>query len=335
MLSRFLILVPCLLSLVVAAPFKTRSSNDGRSDHRVVSYNAYYRQDDDPSKPTDLYPIINQDSRISHLILFVSDLHLPESGEPPITIGGPAPDNTTFLGPLWEEVAAIQARGISVLASFGGAFAESYLYLEDDFDRWYPVLADFLKEYNLDGLDLDIEPGPNGEVVNGPSSIVKLIKTLKQDMKPGFLITMAPVALDLTANPAGFSGFDYKELDGLAVDGDGNKLIDWMNAQFYNGWGSPTSTQTYDNIIAAGWEPERVVMGVIAAKNEGNGWAAIETLKSTVSQLAAKYPSFGGVGKSSKMPVSTGLRADHPQMATIGNELATMTDSSIGSGIRP
>ncbi len=184
---------------------------------------------------------------------------------------------------------------MKVLASFGGAGASSYLYLEHNFDYWYPFLRDFLKQYSLDGLDLDIEPTNNATA--GIDTILQLIQAVRADFSDDFLITMAPVAQDLTNYPAEFSGFDYKELDSRAMDDKtGAKQIDFFNAQFYNGWGPCNSTKTYDDIVSAGFDPSRVVMGVITADSLGHDFCQIGQLKSTVKKLAKKYPRFGGVG---------------------------------------
>jgi hypothetical protein len=158
------------------------------------------------------------------------------------------------------------------------------------FDAYYQPLRDLIKQFNLDGFDLDIEEPADIAVV------VNLIKALRSDMGEDFLITMAPVASALASSSGGdLSGFSYFDLDGQAIDNNGNKLVSWYNAQFYSGFGSPADTSTYDSIINAGWEPARVVMGVLDDPNDGSGWVGIDTIESTVSSLKSEYPTFGGV----------------------------------------
>jgi hypothetical protein len=125
---------------------------------------------------------------------------------------------------------------------------------------------------------------------------VRLVNALHKDMGPDFLITLAPVASAL-ASPTGgdLSGFSYFDLDSQAVASNGRKLVSWYNGQFYSGFGSPADTSTYDSIISAGWDPSRVVMGVLDSPNDGSGYVATSTVESTVSSLKAKYPTFGGV----------------------------------------
>jgi len=116
-------------------------------------------------------------------------------------------------------------------------------------------------------------------------------------MGPDFLITLAPVASALASPDGGdLSGFSYFDLDAQAVAADNTtKLVSWYNGQIYSGFGSPASTSTYDSIVSAGWDPARVVMGVIDAQNDGSGWVAVSTVQSTIASLLAKYPTFGGV----------------------------------------
>lgn len=115
-------------------------------------------------------------------------------------------------------------------------------------------------------------------------------------MGPDFLITMAPVASALVSPSGGdLSGFSYFDLDTQATASDGTKLVSWYNTQFYSGFGSSQNTSTYDSIISAGWDPMRIVMGVLDSPTDGDGYVATSTVQSTVSSLKAKYPTFGGV----------------------------------------
>ena len=115
-------------------------------------------------------------------------------------------------------------------------------------------------------------------------------------MGPDFLITMAPVASALASSSGGdLSGFSYFDLDTQAVASDGTKLVSWYNGQFYSGFGSPQDTSTYDSIVSAGWDPARVVMGILDSPNDGSGYVDTATVQSTISSLKSKYPTFGGV----------------------------------------
>lgn len=116
-------------------------------------------------------------------------------------------------------------------------------------------------------------------------------------MGSGFLISMAPVASALASTTGGdLSGFSYFDLDAQAVSASGAKLVTFYNAQFYSGFGDASSPTGYNNIIAAGWDPARVVLGVLDASSDGSGAVALGTLENTINSLKAKYgANFGGV----------------------------------------
>lgn len=223
-----------LVSPAIARPVDYPQSLARRAasqTHRVVTYMAYYHVDQNTGPYTPLLPIVDDHSNITDVVLFSVDLH---TNQPNLTIGGVAPDNSTFLGPLWSEVTKIQAGGIKVLASLGGYGSDSFILLENDFDGYYALLKQFLQYYKLDGLDIDVEPSTDSTYSGTPSgaSIVKLLKQVDQDFGSDFLVTMVPVADDLAANPPDYSGFDYKTVDNEAKDADGNHIIDWLVSSF-------------------------------------------------------------------------------------------------------
>lgn len=86
------------------------------------------------------------------------------------------------------------------------------------------------------------------------------------------------------------SGFSYPELECSVV----GREIAWYNTQFYCGWGDARSTAWYDAIIAAGWLPERVVLGVVTNPRNGAGFVEVEKLRDVVAELRRRY---AGVGK--------------------------------------
>lgn len=284
--------------LVTASPLKRANSTKVANDKtpRVVTYFAYFHTDQNTGPYTPILPILDDKSGITDVLLFVCDLH---DTEPYLTVGGAPPDNTTFLGPLWNDTATLQAGGINVLASFGGYSSNMFLLLEQNFTFYYPILENFLKTYNLSGVDFDIEPSTNTLTSYATGeSIVQLLKAVRTSFGPDFLVTMAPVADDLTNIQAFYSGFNYQLLDAAAVDDDGNHIIDFFNAQFYSGYGNCNTTENYDQAVAAGFAPERIVMLVPADENDAGPFCSIETLEGVATALAKNYStSFGGMGE--------------------------------------
>jgi hypothetical protein len=152
-------------------------------------------------------------------------------------------------------------------------------------------------------LDIDIEESVSLSVP------LRLLNALYRDLGPSFLLTMSPIASALlTSSTSSFSsspedtetnlsGFSYFTLDALAtVPGSDTKLIKWFNAMFYGHF--PKGPPHYEDVIEAGWEPERVVMGVLDCADDGqpNAFLDIERLREVVGMLKDKYEEMGGFG---------------------------------------
>ena len=180
------------------------------------------------------------------------------------------------------------------------------------FEAYYQPLATLIRTYSLQGLDLDIEePVPL-------STATRLISRLRADFGPSFLLTLAPVATALLPDPRlppsqrpprptlssrplpnplhptlpHLSGFSYPELE-CSVWG---QEVAWYNTQFYCGWGDAGSCQWYDGIISAGWNPSKIVLGVVTNPGNGAGHVGIRKLREVCVQLRAKYAGVGGFG---------------------------------------
>lgn len=166
-----------------------------------------------------------------------------------------------------------------------------------------------MSAHELSGLDLDVEE----EIPL--ATITRLIARLRADFGPDFLITLAPVATALIPDPKvpphlrpprpmlasgpspnplhptlpHLSGFSYPELE-CSVHG---REIAWYNTQFYCGWGDAGSTQWYDAIIAAGWKPERIVLGVVTNPGNGAGYVPLSKFSDVCGVLRDKYKNMG------------------------------------------
>jgi hypothetical protein len=171
-------------------------------------------------------------------------------------------------------------------------------------------LKAMLSTYKLSGIDLDIEE----ELLL--TTATRLISRLRADFGPDFLITLAPVATALIPDPKipahlrpprpmlasgpspnplhptlpHLSGFSYPELE-CSIYG---REIAWYNTQFYCGWGDAGSTMWYDAIVAAGWSPSKVVMGVVTNPGNGAGHIPIKKLGENLARLREKYRNVGG-----------------------------------------
>ncbi|ENH99189.1 glycoside hydrolase family 18 protein [Bipolaris maydis ATCC 48331] len=261
-----------------------------------------------------LLPLMTNNTGITHVI--IAAIHLNE-GAGNITLNDHRPDDTRY-DQLWGEVNWLQGSGVKVLGMLGGAAKGSYERLSGDdesFEAHYTPLHAIISRYKLSGLDLDVEE----EIPL--STVTRLISRLRSDFGQHFLITLAPVATALVPDPKipahlrpprpmlasgpspnplhptlpHLSGFSYPELE-CSVFG---REVAWYNTQFYCGWGDAASTLWYDAIVAAGWKPERVVMGVVTNPGNGAGHVSLATLARNCAVLRDKYRNvgkgFGGV----------------------------------------
>ena len=179
----------------------------------------------------------------------------------------------------------LRTAGVKVLGMLGGAARGSFARLDSDaFEAYYGPLREMILRRELDGLDLDVEePMSLG-------GIVRLIDRLKADFGAAFIVTLAPVAAALLFEH-NLSGFDYEALEVLR-----GGSIAWYNAQFYNGWGSVATGAQYDAIVARGFPPQKVLVGLVTNPENGSGWVPFELLRVVLDYLKRRYGrNFGGV----------------------------------------
>ena len=231
-----------------------------------------------------MLPLVTNNCGVSHVILAAIHLNA-QPGD--ITLNDDSPDDPRYM-PLWAEVRVLQAMDVKVMGMLGGAAAGSFLRLDGsdaDFERYYIPLRDMIRLHGLNGLDLDVEEEMS------LAGIIRLIDRLKLDFGAEFIITLAPVATALVEGLPHLSGFNYK-----ALEAQRGSKISWYNTQFYNGWGLLQDTSIYDRIIAEGWNPEKVVAGMLTNPSNGSqGYIPTEAVSVVLAILLQKYPSFGGV----------------------------------------
>ncbi|TFK97366.1 chitinase 3 [Pterulicium gracile] len=202
------------------------------------------------------------------------------------------PPNHPRFRTLWKEVEILRKSGIKVMGMVGGAAPGSYTTQtldaplgDPNFEKYYRQLRDVLRRYKLQGLDLNVE-----QPMSLPG-IIRLVRRLRSDFGPKFIITQAPVGTALMEYEfPNLSGYSYRELE-KAVGRD----IAYYNAQFYNGFGSMYTTYDFDAVVDAGYDPRRIVAGQITTPENGGPFVPFEELKVTLDALVQKYGQIGGV----------------------------------------
>jgi hypothetical protein len=181
-----------------------------------------------------------------------------------------------------------------------------------------------LKNWDFDGIDLDIEEDMRLQDVQ------YLIRQLKEDFGPDFIITMAPVYSAMIEKRAkvnyvdvnqywpgtretnctkrilandknlmerqkfekrNLSGFDYVKLRDSAE----GRLVDWYNVQVYNEWGTLKERGLFDKIIKNGWHPSQIVLGSLTHVCHGSGFVQPAHYERELREIMEEYPDFGGM----------------------------------------
>lgn len=226
-----------------------------------------------------LAPMI-ESGNLTHLI--ISAVHIND--DKTVTLND-HPHDDPYHDQLWAEAADVAAAGVSVMVMVGGWAPGTMEKLDgEQFDTYYPAFRDFLRVHNIQGVDIDVEQDMSLE------GVVRLIDALRADFGGDFDIILAPVASAMWGGE-NLSGFDYEELYRLRGD-----EIDWVQIQFYSGFGSLEDTRDVERIIERGVYPvDKLVLGAIGDPADGSGFVEIDRLCATLSEVAAKYPTIGGV----------------------------------------
>ncbi|RAL07000.1 putative class III chitinase [Aspergillus homomorphus CBS 101889] len=230
-----------------------------------------------------MMPLVQNNTGVTHIIL--AAFHLNADPEH-ITLNNDPPQHSMY-DPLWAEVALMKQSGVRIMGMLGGAAQGSFRSLDGDaekFERYYQPMLAMIRRHGLDGLDLDVEEDMS------LSGIIRLIDRLKLDLGDGFIVTLAPVAAAMLG-VGNLSGFDYRELEQKRA-----AKISWYNTQFYNGWGPADDPRMYAAIVAQGWSPRRVVLGLLTNPGNGSqGYVPLEKMGPILAMLIDRFPDFGGV----------------------------------------
>lgn len=232
-----------------------------------------------------MLPLVTE-KRIALTHLIICSFHVNAGG--PIHLNDLPPGDPRF-NTIWAEAKVLRDAGVTVMGMVGGAapgsFSSRTLDSRDTntFEHYYGQLRDTINQYNLQGLDLDVEEDMS------QSGIQRLITRLRSDFGNGFVITLAPVATALQGGE-NLSGFSYGTLD----DSIGDR-ISFYNAQFFNGFGSMANTDAFDSVVNNNWDPRKVVVGQLTAPENGGQYVSIDTLRATIGSLRRSYGEIGGI----------------------------------------
>lgn len=299
---------------------------------RLVIY--FQTTHDTAGNPISMLPLITEQGiALTHLI--VCSFHV--NADSVIHLNDYPPDDAHFYT-LWNETVIVQEAGVKVMGMIGGAAAGSFNTATLDstdnatFEHYYDQVYSLIKQYNLQGMDLDVEQSMSQD------GITRLVTRLNADFGDEFIITMAPVASALK-NGGNLSGFNYETLAAAAVTTTGLEMVEFMNAQFYSGFGSMASPADFESIVANGWDPKVIVAGELTSPSNGYGYTSTPLLNQTVIELVELYGTIGGIMGWEYFNSEPGgttapwdwaqemteiLRPNYPVSLTITNETASV-----------
>ncbi|KAJ7173745.1 endo-beta-N-acetylglucosaminidase [Mycena filopes] len=282
--------------------------------HRVAVY--YQTQYDNNLAPNSAFghyvtplPLI---TLITHLLLAAFHINFDDVS---VHLNDFVPEHPMFTQ-MWADIAIMQANGIKVIGMLGGAAPGTYTCLVPEFfEKYYAVLAGYIRRFKLDGMDLDVEQD------TPLADIIHLVKRA------------------LVEFGANLSGFDYFKLE-AAVGSE----ISWYNAQFYSGFGSFFPDQMYLDIVSTGpgkngLHPSRLVATTLTDESEGFGFIELDEVVDSITQLASQQNfDFGGIAGWEYWDSQPGGEAQpylwaklmHDTMAQIHANQTRLLASSVG-----
>lgn len=137
------------------------------------------------------------------------------------------------------EMCQAKAAGLTILMSIGGATAGIDLSSSAVADRFVATVVPILKQYNFDGIDIDIETGLVGsgnitQLSPSQANLIRIIDGVLARMPANFGLTMAPETAYVTGGSVVYGSIWGAYLPIIKKYADNGRLW-WLNMQYYNG----------------------------------------------------------------------------------------------------
>src|SRR6184192_1125117 len=147
--------------------------------------------------------------------------------------------DATVKVPTPTEMCAAKAAGATLLLSIGGAAAGIDLSSSAVADKFVATVVPILKQYNFDGIDIDIETGLVGsgninQLSTSQANLVRIIDGVLAQMPANFGLTMAPETAYVTGGSVTYGSIWGAYLPIVKKYADNGRLW-WLNMQYYNG----------------------------------------------------------------------------------------------------
>lgn len=216
----------------------------------------------------------------------------------------------------WPDLSDLRADGKKIMISFGGGLSTNadYVPIIGHEAELAARLSDFVRKYDLDGVDIDFEVSeafhterPAG-VVDGRQFLIKLTAALRKRLPaPRYLISHAPQPPYLDKNWHGGPYLDVIEhvgndIDWLAVQYYDNPGFDFPTASHVVGSGKSPFVTSYISLVehpsGPQWPSAKLLVGkpVYKADAASGHMAPTEVVEQIVTPLKQRYgDAFGGL----------------------------------------
>ena len=210
--------------------------------------------------------------------------------------------------PSPDSMCAAKAAGQTILLSIGGATASIDLSSTTVADRFISTIVPILKQYNFDGIDIDIEAGlvGSGDFKNlstSQANLMRIIDGVLAAMPANFGLTMAPETAYVTGGSVTFGSIWGAYLPIIKKYADNGRLW-WLNMQYYNGGmygcsGDSYSAGTVEGFVA---QTDCLNKGLVV---QGN------TIRVPYDMQVPGLPAQNGAGGGYMTPNLVGQAWDH------------------------
>ena len=156
------------------------------------------------------------------------------------------------------DYCAEKAAGATILMSIGGATASVDLSSSAAADKFVSTIVPILKQYNFDGIDIDIETGlvDSGNInalSTSQQNLERIIDGVLSQMPSNFGLTMAPETAYVTGGSVTYGSIWGSYLPIIKKYMDNGRLW-WLNMQYYNGSMYGCSGDSYQAATVQGFQ---------------------------------------------------------------------------------
>nr|WP_020519628.1 glycoside hydrolase family 18 protein [Catelliglobosispora koreensis] len=185
------------------------------------------------------------------------------------------------------DIATLKSRNQKVILSVGGELGSVAVNSSAAATNFANSMTSLINEYGFNGVDIDLENGLN------PTYMEQALRSIRNSVGAGLLITMAPQTIDMQSTGAGYFSLALNIRDILTI----------VHTQFYNSGGMLGCDQMFAynqgtiNFLTAlaciqlqsALRPDQIALGLPATTSAaGGGYVSPSVVNNALTCLAAR-----------------------------------------------